>query len=213
MRQHITPALGRIKLTNLSPAHVQGLYRAKLDEGLKPSSVRYIHAVVHRALKQAVRWGLVPHNVSEAVDIPNLVRGEVNAFSPEEARTFLAAARGDRLEALYVLAIHCGLRRGELLGLRWSDAYPDAGTLRVNRQLQRMRDGSGLVFSEPKNNKARRTIRLTNAASEALRRHRKRQAEEKLRAGTLYRYYVLPANRGKNKERRADSNRFPAHYE
>ena len=77
--------------------------RQQLDEGLKPCSVRYIHAVLHRALRQAVRWGLVPHNVSEAVDIPKLVGGEVNAFSPEEARTFLAAARGDHLEALYVL--------------------------------------------------------------------------------------------------------------
>jgi integrase len=186
VRQHITPALGRIKLKNLSPAHVQRLYRSKLDAGLKPSSVRTIHAALHRALKQAVRWGLVPRNVTDAVDPPKLVREEINALSPEEARRFLATARGDRLEALYVVAVHCGLRRGELLGLRWSDVDLDAGTLRVNRQLQRMRDGSGLVFSEPKNNKSRRTIRLTNGASEALRRHRKRQAEENLRWGTLY---------------------------
>ena len=186
VRQHIIPALGRMKLKSLSPAHVQGFYRSKLDAGLKPSSVRYIHAVLHRALKQAVRWGLVPRNVTEAVDIPKLTREEINALSPEETRRFLAAARGDRLEALYVLAVHCGPRRGELLGLRWSDVDLDAGTLRINRQVQRMHDGSGLVFSEPKNKKARRTIRLTNAASEALRRHRKRQAEEKLRIGTLY---------------------------
>jgi len=183
--QHIAPALGRIKLKNLSPGHVQRLYRSKLDAGLKPSSVRTIHAALHRALKQAVRWGLVPRNVTDAVDPPKLVREEINALSPEETRRFLATARGDRLEALYVLAIHCGPRRGELLGLRWSDVDLDAGTLRINRQLQRMRDGSGLVFSEPKNKKARRTIRLTKAASEALRRHRKRQAEEKL-YGTLY---------------------------
>jgi integrase len=186
VRQHITPALGRINLTNLSPAHVQALYRSKLDAGLKPSSVRSIHAVLHRALTHAVRWGLVPRNVAKAVDIPKLTREEINALSPEEARRFLAAARGDRLEALYVLAIHCGPRRGELLGLRWSDVDLDAGTLRINRQLQRLRDGSGRVFSEPKNKKARRTIRLTNAASDALRRHRKRQAEEKLRYGPLY---------------------------
>jgi len=175
-----------MKLHSLSPAHVQGLYRSKLDAGLKPSSVRSIHAVLHRALKQAVRWGLVPRNVTEAVDIPKLMPEEINALSPEETRRFLAASRGDRLEALYVVAIHCGARRGELLGLRWSDVDLDAGTLRINRQLQRMHDGSGLMFSEPKNKKARRTIRLTNAASEALRGHRKRQAEEKLRMGTLY---------------------------
>ena len=191
VRQHIIPALGRMKLKNLSPAHVQGFYRSKLDAGLKPSTVRYIHAVLHRALKQAVRWGLVPRNVTEAVDIPKLAREEINTLSPEETRRFLATARGDRLEALYVLAIHCGPRRGELLGLRWSDVDLDAGTLRISRQLQRMRDGSGLVFSEPKNKKARRTTRLTKEASEVLRRHRKRQAEEKL-YGTLY--WVYPAS-------------------
>src|ERR687889_24826 len=94
VRQHIIPALGRMKLANLSPAHVQGFYRSKLDAGLKPSSVRYIHAVLHRALKQAVRWGLVPRNVSDAVDIPKLTREETNALSPEDTRRFLAAARG-----------------------------------------------------------------------------------------------------------------------
>jgi integrase len=85
---------------------------------------------------------------------------------------------------LYELANAAFLSHGELLGLRWSDVELDTGTLRVNRQLQRMRDGSGFTFSEPKNNKSRRTIRLTNAASDVLRKHRKRQAEEKLRVGT-----------------------------
>ena len=83
VRRHIVPALGRIKLKSLSPAHVQGLYRQKLDSGLSSSSVRYIHAVLHRALKQALRWGLVPRNVADAVDIPKLVREEVRALSPE----------------------------------------------------------------------------------------------------------------------------------
>jgi integrase len=115
VRRHIVPALGRVQLKNLTPAHVQGLYRQKLDSVLS-SSVRYIHAVLHRALKQALRWGLVPRNVAQAVDIPKLVNGEVDALSPEEARVFLQAARGDRFEALYVVAVTCGLRRGELLG-------------------------------------------------------------------------------------------------
>jgi integrase len=90
VRRHIVPTLGRVQLKNLTPAHVQGLYRQKLDSGLSTSSVRYIHAVLHRALKQALRWGLVPRNVAQAVDIPKLVNGEVDALSPEEARAFLA---------------------------------------------------------------------------------------------------------------------------
>lgn len=186
VRRHIVPALGRIKLKNLTPAHVQGLYRQKLDTGLSSSSVRYIHAVLHRALKQALRWGLVPRNVTDAVDIPKLVREEVRALSPEEARQFLAAARGDRFEALYVLALSCGLRRGEILGLKWTDMDLGAkGTLRVVRQLQRMRDGSGLKFTAPKSGKGR-AVRLPKRAVEALKAHRAHQAKEKLRAGSLY---------------------------
>ncbi|ABG04874.1 phage integrase [Rubrobacter xylanophilus DSM 9941] len=189
VRRHIKPVLGEIQLKTLTPAHVQGLYRQKLDAGLAPSSVRYIHAVLHRALTQALRWGLVPRNVSEAVDLPKLVSEEVDALTPEEARKFLDAARGDRFEALYVVAVMTGMRRGELLGLRWSDI--DLGqnapaTLRVGRQLQRMRDGSGLKFVAPKGGKGR-TIRLPSRAVEALKAHRARQAEERLKAGPLYR--------------------------
>lgn len=186
VRRHIVPALGRIQLKTLSPAHVQGLYRSKLDAGLAPSSVRYIHAVLHRALKQALRWGLVPRNVTEAVDLPKLVSEEVDALTPEDARAFLDAARGDRFEALYVVAVTTGMRRGELLGLRWTDIELDgAARLRVGRQLQRMRDGSGLQFVTPKGGKGR-TIRLPVRTVEALKTHRARQAEEKLKAGSLY---------------------------
>lgn len=188
VRHYIVLAIGRIQLKNLTPAHVQGLYRQKLDSGLAPSSVRYIHAVLHRALKQALRWGLVPRNVTEAVDLPKLLNEEVEALSPEEARAFLDAAIGDRFETLYVVAVTCGLRRGELLGLRWTDL--DLGeakvkTLRVARQLQRMRDGSGLQYVAPKGGKGR-TIRLPSRTVEALKAHRARQAEQKLKAGSLY---------------------------
>jgi integrase len=185
VRRHLTPALGRIKLKDLTPFKVQGLYRSKLDAGLSNASVRYTHAVLHRSLKQAVKWSLVPRNVAEAVDPPRVRREEITPLSPEQARVFLAAARGDRFEALYVVALTCGLRQGELLGLKWSDADLGAKTLRVNRQVQRHRDGDGLVFAEPKN-ASRRTVPLTATAVEALKRHGKRQAEEKMRVGSLY---------------------------
>jgi integrase len=183
VRRHLTPALGRIKLKALTPFNVQGLCRSKLDAGPSSASVRYTHAVLHRALKQAVKWSLVPRNVSEAVDPPKLVSEEVAALLPEEARTFLDATRGDRFEALYVVAVSAGLRRGELLGLRWTDMELDrVATLRVGRQLQRMRDGSGLRFMAPKGGKGR-TIGLPAHTVEALKAHRARQAEEKLKAG------------------------------
>jgi integrase len=186
VRQHLRPALGQVKLKALSPAHIQGLYRSKLDAGLAPSSVRYIHAVLHRALKQALRWGLVPRNASESVDLPRLGKEEVEVLLPHEVRAFLDAAREDRLEALYVVAVTVGLRRGELLGLRWTDLELDGEPkLRVGRQLQRMRDGSGRRFVAPKGGKGR-TIRLPARTVEALKAHRARQAQARLKAGSLY---------------------------
>ena len=185
VRRHIDPTLGAVRLKALSPAHVQGLYRSKLDAGLSPSSVRYVHAVLHRALRLAVKWSLVPRNVAESVELPRAVKKEIRALSPKQARALLDTARGDRLEALYVLALSCGLRHGELLGLRWSDVDIEARTLGVMRQLQRMRDGSGLRFLPTKNAKER-SIRLTEGAAEALKAHRKRQLEERLKAGGLY---------------------------
>ena len=186
VRHHIVPALGRIKLKNLSPAHVQGLYRSKLDSGLSPASVRYIHAVLHRSLKQAVKWGLIPRNMAEAVDPPRPTRKEINPLSPEEARKLLEVARGDRLEALYVLAITCGLRQGELLGLKWGDLDLPNKNLRVARQLQRMRDGSGLSLVPTKADRGR-NIHLSALAVEALDRHHQKQQTERERAAHLYR--------------------------
>jgi integrase len=107
-----------VRLKALTPAHVQGLYREMQDRGLSARTVQYTHAVLHRALKQAVRWGMVPRNVCEAVDVPQVRREETHPLSPGQARKFLEAACGERLEALYVLAIHAGLRPGELLALK-----------------------------------------------------------------------------------------------
>jgi integrase len=173
VRVHIVPALGRVKLKALSPVHLQGFYRAKLDAGLSPRTVQYLHVVLHRALKQALRWGLVPRNVSEAVDPPRVRREEIRPLSPAQARTLLEAARDDRLEALYVLAVHCGLRQGELLGLKWEDVDLDHGRLQVRRIL------SGGAFTAPKTAKSRRTVRLKESTLEALRRHLERQLGEK----------------------------------
>src|SRR3712207_2379251 len=181
IRRHISPAFGKLKLSKLTAADVQSLYAAKLRDGLKPSSVRYIHAVLHRALEQAVRFHLMPFNPAARVDPPKVRQEEITPLDAEQARTFLDAARGDRFECLYVLSLTVGLRMGEALGLKWSDIDFDGKTLRVSRQLQRMREGGGLVFSEPKN-ASRRTVDLPQRAVEALRSHRKRQLEEKLRA-------------------------------
>ncbi len=185
VRRHIKPALGSVKLVKLGAARVQALYRSKLDEGLSPASVRYVHAVLSRALKQAYRWKLVTRNVADDVDPPVPQGKEARPLSPREARTLLQEARGDRLEALYALAVTLGLRQGELLGLRWDDVDLDARKLRVKHQLQRARDGSGLKLVPTKTRKGR-SIKLGVSDVSVLEAHRGRQAEEKRRSCGLY---------------------------
>jgi integrase len=177
VRLHVCPGLGRTKLDNLTPAHIQRLYRAKLDEGLSPKTVNYLHTTFHRALKQAMRWGLVPRNVAAAVDPPKVRTPEMKPLSPIQARALLEAARGNRLEALYVLAVTTGMRQGELLGLKWEDVDLEAGTVQVRRTLTLVKGGPRLT--EPKTRGSRRSIRLTASAVDALGRHRERQEAER----------------------------------
>lgn len=98
VNKHVVPALGNIRLSKLTPAHLQGFHGSKLDEGLSRRTVQYLHVVLHRAFKQALRWGLVTRNVAEAVDLPKVHKKEVTPLSPVQARAFLEAARRDRLE-------------------------------------------------------------------------------------------------------------------
>ncbi len=173
-----------MKLTALSPAHLQGFYRSKLEAGLSPRTVQYLHVVLHRALKQALRWGLVARNAAEAVDPPKPQKKEIKPLARDEARRLLEVARADRLNALYVLAVHCGLRQGELLGLRWDDVDLEAGTLQVRRSLTVTKDGP--AFTSPKTAKGRRSVRLTTRGVEALREHLQWQLAEIERTGDLY---------------------------
>jgi integrase len=104
-----------------TPQHLQGLHADKLEEGLSPTSVRHLHAVLHRALGQAARSGLTSRNVADLVTPPRAKRRDMTTLSPEEARRFLEAAQGDRFQALYVLALSSGMRQGELLALHWAN--------------------------------------------------------------------------------------------
>jgi integrase len=183
IRTHIKPSLGRIKLKNLTPPHVRSLHREKLNAGLSPATVRKIHYTLHKALFQAVSDGLVPRNPA-AVKAPRPVPEEMHPLSAGETRKFLDVAKGNRFEALYVLAITTGLRRGELLGLRWEDADLENGVLRVGRAL--VREGGRYRPGETKTKRGRRSIRLTPQAVNALAAHRKKQLEERMRFSGLY---------------------------
>ena len=182
VRLHIEPTLGKTRLAKLSPGDIQALMNRKLKEGLSPASVRHMHAVIRRALGQAYKWELVPRNVATLVRPPRVSRYEARTLSSEEAAAFLEAIKGDRLEALYIVAVALGLRRGEALALRWQDVGLEAGTLRVSHTLQNL-PGGGWNLAEPKSRNSRRTLGLPQFALVAVREHRKRQLEEKLRQG------------------------------
>jgi integrase len=183
VRLHITPALGKESLAKLAPAAIQRFYAAELERGASPRTVIKMHMVLRRALSQATRWGMIARNVAELVDPPSPARCEMQTFTPDEARSLLAAASGDRLEAMYVLALTTGMRQGELLALHWRDLDLDNAAVMVRGSLGRTRDG--LVISAPKNDRTRR-VELTEAAMAALRRHRVAQAEERLRIGAAW---------------------------
>jgi integrase len=185
-RLHLKPTLGRVKLKALTPAHVRSVYWQKLEEGSSARTVRYVHTTLHKAPKQAVMDGLIPRNATEAVRPPQPSREEMHPLTPEQAKLLLQVAHetGDRLEALYVLAIHTGLRQGELLGLKWDDVDLEDGSLQVRRTLTITKNGP--VFTFPKTASSRRSVKLNSKATEALRSHLERQLGEIDKIGSLW---------------------------
>ena len=174
VRVHIKPALGAKKLKDLSRTHVKSLYAEK-RKSVAARTVQYIHVTLHKALNDAVADNLIPRNGADGIKPAKARKKEINPLNPDQAKAFLEAARGDRYEALYVLAVHYGLRQGELLGLKWQDVDLDAGTLQVRRTMSEARVGR--IEEETKSGKGRR-IDLSQTAINALREHRERQLRE-----------------------------------
>ncbi|MDA1129646.1 MAG: tyrosine-type recombinase/integrase [Chloroflexi bacterium] len=181
VRVHLGPGLGRIQLAKLTPHDVQRLINRKLADGLSPRRVQYIHAVLRRALVHAERWGLVARNVAKLVNAPKVEQAEIEPFDPHEARAFIRAIQGERLEALYLLAIATGIRQAEALGLSWRDIDLDQAQVTIRATLQRI-EGE-FRFLEPKTARSRRTLALPEIVVEALRAHKGRQLGETLQAG------------------------------
>lgn len=184
VEKHLIPTLGKIRLDQLTPRQVQEMMNERLSAGFSTKTVAYVHQVLRTALGVAVRWDMVPRNVARLVDRPRIQRKQINPLSPFEARKFLRAVRGHRLEALFSVALALGLRQGEALGLRWQDIDFEAGTITVRHQLQRI-DGK-LTLVAPKTEKSRRTLVMPSLIVERLREHEKRQVAEKLWAGSKW---------------------------
>jgi integrase len=172
IRKHAIPYVGKLRLTKLDARHLEELYADRVRSGLSKTTVLQLHRILHHALRDATRWNLLSRNVSELVTPPHKARHDFATLSPEQARRFLDAAKGDRLEALYVLALTTGMREGELFGLRWADVNFDAGALHLLKQL--------------KTSTSRRQVLLVDVATEALLAHRSRQDEERGQLGAAW---------------------------
>jgi integrase len=189
IRRWITPHLGGKRLVELTPIDVKVWHSALLDHGgvggrpLSVRSVQYAHRVLHRALADAVRWNLIPINPASGARAPRVQRSELTVWTAEEAATFLQHVAQERLAALWVLALHTGMRRGELAGLRWRDIDLEAGTLTVAQQ--RTNANHEVVISAPKA-RSQRQIVLAPATIAALRQHRTMQLRERLALGEAW---------------------------
>ncbi len=189
VRLHIAPALGRYELQKLSAQHLQAFYAKKAEEGLSATTINHFHNVLHKALDTAVKWNLVARNVCDLVSPPRRKRYEVHPLTLEQVHKLLAVVEGHEMEALFRLALATGLRRGELMGLKWQDINLDAGVLQVRRILSRVPSkmpGKGYVEAEPKTQKSRRSVVIAPFALEALKQHRERQREAEITAGPLW---------------------------
>ena len=182
VRLHLEPELGKKVLTKLSPQDVQRFLNEKLKADLSARTIRHINDTLRCALNVAMKWGLVSRNVATLVGPPRIQRKEIRSFTPDEARKFLKAIKGERLEALFSVALSLGLRQGEALGLRWQDIDFEARTLRVSYAIQRIEGKLQMV--EPKTERSRRVLPLPETVLSSLRTHRSQQLEERLLLGS-----------------------------
>ena len=187
IRLYLLPAFADIPLVRLTPAHVDDLLRSMEERGLAGETRRMARAVLRRALRRAEQEELLTRNVAAIADGPNIRRGEGRTLSPDEARALIAASRGERLQAAFSAALSLGLRRGEVLGLRWKDLDLDGAvpTAAITKQLQRTKRGLELV--DVKTQRSRRRLHLPPPLVEDLRRHRSRQNEDRFALGAEWR--------------------------
>ncbi len=184
-RLHLAPRLGSIGLSRLSPADVGAALAGMLEAGSAPGTVRNARVVLGRALREAEAAGTIARNVARLTRPPRVTHEEMRTLDATQVQALLRVAGDDRLRALFLLAFSTGARQGELLATRWSDVDFVAGGVRVVRTLGRDAEGR-LAFGEPKTAASRRTIPLGPSTVEALRSHRRLQAEERLRAGSAW---------------------------
>lgn len=170
IRRHLIPKLGNIKLTQLRPDQLQSLYAEKSKDGLSPRMVQFIHSVMHQALNQALRWGLVARNVSDLVQKPKADRKIPTIWTVEQVKTFLNAVKNDRFYPIYVLAVATGMREGEILGLYYDDIDWITNKIHIKRAVITIpKQGSTVI--DPKSASGKRSVTVPPYAMEVLKTH------------------------------------------
>ncbi|MFC1913133.1 tyrosine-type recombinase/integrase [Chloroflexota bacterium] len=181
VRCQLIPSLGKMVLTQLKPEHIQRYYSEKLTNGrfngkggLNPKTVRNHHMVLHRALEIATKWGLITHNPADAIDPPRCQRKEINTLNEHDLNSFLESAKKTPYYALFYIALFTGMRRSEILALKWSDVDLMLEQISVNRTMHHLRDGS-IIFRPPKTEKGRRLVSLSPSTTLVLKEYHQMQ--------------------------------------
>lgn len=203
VRNHIDRNLGHVKLSDITPRLIQNLYNAKLEEGRGKRTVEMIHAVIHRSLKMAVMYGLIGTNPTKAVQKPKHSAQLMKILIEDQIHTMLQAADGVGKRPLLQLAVTTGMRKGELLGLMWSDIDWASSALKVERQLQRI-PNAGLVMLLPKTKSSLRTVKIGPETLSELGKHLDQQDEIRRAVGDSWtdNNLVFPSGIGTPKEPR-----------
>ena len=191
LEAYVLPRIGGVRLQALTPGDLNRLYDeleergGRLQQGLSPKTVANVHGILHKAFTDAVRQGRLSRNPAEAVDPPKAQRARTNVWTVEQLRRFLQHVADERLYAAWLLFATTGMRRGEVAGLSWADVDLDEGRLRIDWTL-------GVVSNEPtwkpraKSDAGERLLSLDPATVDALRKHRRRQQQERLSVGAAW---------------------------
>lgn len=191
IRNHIIPNIGTVKLDKLTPHMIQRFYNslehpADGKKGLSAKTVKNVHGILHKALKQAARNGMIPVNPAEACTLPRITKKEIVPFDEVQTKAFIAAIQGHKFEDLFLITLFTGLREGEALGLKWDCVDLERGTITVNKQLQReKRKGGSYIFAPLKNDRPR-TLHAAPFVVQRLKEIKARQKQLQRRAGPVW---------------------------
>lgn len=192
VERHVIPALGHVQIQQLTADRLDRFYADLVAHGLATKTIRNIHVLLHRALTDAVRKSLVPRNVADASDPPKLNRAdreEMKTWTPEQLREFFAGIATHRLAAAYILAATTGMRRGEVLGVRWRDIDFKARRLHVQQTVLTVE--YQIIIGRPKTLRGERKIALDDQTIQVLQSHRAAQRREKQLLGDGYQDHGL----------------------